>query len=37
VDFTPDELIHMILALFSDTPLRRDTIAKIHRSRISSA
>lgn len=30
VDFTSSELIHLILALFSDTPLRRDTIAKIH-------
>jgi hypothetical protein len=36
VDFTSNELIHLILALFSDTPLRRDTIAKIHRAWTSS-
>jgi hypothetical protein len=33
IDFTPDELVHLILALFSDTPIRRDTIAKIIASR----
>lgn len=36
VDFTPDELVHLLFALFTDTPLRRDVISKITASRRSS-
>ena len=31
IDFTVDELVGLIRALFADTPLRSNTIAKIQR------
>lgn len=29
VDFTPDQLVHLLLALFTDTPLRAEVIGKV--------